>query len=115
MTMAEPLRGEVWNVNLDPTRGREQRGTRPALIVSHNTFNKSPADLVIVIPLTSTHRGIPLHVRIEPPEGGVKNTSYAKTEDVRSVSKERLTKRYGSVSTATMAAVSDRLRILLDL
>jgi mRNA interferase MazF len=113
--MAEPLRGEVWNVNLDPTKGREQRGTRPALIVSHNTFNRSPAELVVVVPLTSTHRGIPLHIKIEPPEGGVKNTSYAKIEDVRSVSKERLTKRVGIVTAGTMAVVSDRLRILLDL
>jgi mRNA interferase MazF len=113
--MAEPLRGEVWNVNLDPTKGREQRGTRPALIVSHNTFNRSPAELVVVVPLTSTHRGIPLHIKIEPPEGGVKNTSYAKIEDVRSVSKERLTKRFGIVTAGTMAVVSDRLRILLDL
>jgi mRNA interferase MazF len=115
MMMAEPMRGEVWNVNLDPTKGREQRGTRPALVVSHNTFNRSPADLVVVVPLTSTHRGIPFHVKIEPPEGGVKNTSYAKTEDVRSISKERLIKRLGSVSMGTMAMVSDRIRILLDL
>lgn len=113
--MAEPLRGEVWNVDLDPTRGREQQGSRPALVVSHNTFNRGSAELVIVVPLTGTHRGIPLHVTIEPPEGGVKKTSYAKCEDVRSVSKERLSKRWGAVTPPTLAAVSDRLRILLDL
>lgn len=113
--MADPLRGEVWNVQLDPTRGREQRGSRPALVVSHNTFNKGPAELVVIVPLTGTFRGIPLHVEIKPPEGGVKKTSYAKCEDVRSVSKERLTRRWGSVSPATLAAVADRLRVLLDL
>ena len=43
--MIEPLRGEIWNVNLDPTKGREQRGIRPALIVSHNMFNRSAAEL----------------------------------------------------------------------
>jgi mRNA interferase MazF len=113
--MPDPLRGDVWNVNLDPTKGREQRGTRPALVVSHNTFNRSAAELVVVVPLTTTFRGIPLHVRIEPPEGGVKSPSFAKIEDVRSVSKGRLTKRFGSVSAATLALVADRLRILLDL
>jgi mRNA interferase MazF len=113
--MAEPLRGEVWNVNLDPTKGREQRGTRPALVVSHTTFNRSAAELVVVVPLTTTYRGIPLHVRIDPPEGGVKSASFAKIEDVRSVSKERLTKRWGAVSEKTLAEVADRLRILLDL
>ena len=113
--MSEPLRGEVWNVNLDPTKGREQRGTRPALVVSHNSFNKSIAELIVVVPLTTTFRGIPMHVRIDPPEGGVRSPSFAKTEDVRSVSKERLLKRLGTVSPETMAVVADRLRILLDL
>ncbi|MEX0610907.1 MAG: type II toxin-antitoxin system PemK/MazF family toxin [Pirellulales bacterium] len=113
--MAQPLRGEVWTVALDPTKGREQRGTRPAIVVSHNTFNRSAADLVVVVPLTTTFRGIPLHVRIDPPEGGVKSASFAKIEDVRSISKERLTKRWGNVSPKILAKVADRLRILLDL
>lgn len=113
--MADPLRGDIWNVNLDPTRGREQRGIRPALIVSHSTFNRSAAELVVVVPLTTTFRGIPLHVRIDPPEGGVKRVSYAKVEDVRSISKDRLTNRFGSVSARTLAEVADRLRVLLDL
>jgi mRNA interferase MazF len=113
--MAEPQRGEVWNVSLDPTKGREQKGTRPAIVVSHNSFNRSVAELVVVVPLTTTYRGIPMHVRIDPPEGGVKNSSFAKIEDVRSVSKERLLKRWGSVSPKTMAEVADRLRILLDI
>jgi mRNA interferase MazF len=113
--MAEPFRGDVWNVDLNPTRGREQSGHRPALIVSHDRFNKSVADLVVVVPITSTERGIPLHVRIAPPEGGLRNVSFAKCEDVRSVSKERLTKRLGATSPRTMELVTDRLRILLDL
>jgi mRNA interferase MazF len=112
--MADPLRGEIWNVKLDPTRGREQGGLRPALVVSHSTFNKGSAELVVVVPITGTFRGIPLHVKIEPPEGGVKKVSFAKCEDVRSFSKERLSKRWGAVSPATLAAVADRLRILLD-
>jgi mRNA interferase MazF len=113
--MADPLRGEVWNVDLNPTRGREQRGSRPALVVSTDRFNRGPAELVVVVPITGTERGIPLHVRFDPPEGGLKKRSFAKCEDVRSVSKERLTRRWGVVSRATLSAVEDRLRILLEL
>jgi mRNA interferase MazF len=113
--MAEPLRGEVWNVDLNPTRGREQRGSRPAVVVSTDRFNKGAAELVVIVPLTTTERGIPLHVRIDPPEGGLKRRSFAKCEDVRSVSKERLLKRFGTVSRTTMDQISDRLRILLEL
>lgn len=115
MTQVEPLRSEIWTVNFDPIRGREQAGIRPALIVSTNKFNRSRAELILVIPITSKSKGIPWHVVVLPPEGGVKATSYIKTEDIRSISKDRLGKRWGSVSQKTMIEVADRLRILLEL
>lgn len=115
MTRVEPLRGEIWIVNFDPILGREQAGTRPGLIVSTNKFNRSHAELLVVIPITSKSKGIPWHVPILPPEGGIKTISFIKTEDVRSVSKDRLGRRWGSVSAKTMAEVADRLRILLEL
>ena len=115
MTMAEPLRGEIWMVDLSPIRGREQAGHRPAMILSADLFNRGPADLVVVLPMTSKAKGIPLHVPVGPPEGGVKTQSYIKCEDVRSISKERLTTRWGRVSAHTMQAVEDKITILLDL
>ena len=69
-----PERGDIWLADLDPTRGREQAGRRPVLIVSVGAFNESKAGLVVVIPLTSTARGIPWHVAVVPPDGGLKNT-----------------------------------------
>jgi len=115
MANSEPLRGEVWMVGLDPTKGHEQRGKRPALVISTNRLNRSAAGLLVVLPMTSKNKGVPLHICIEKPEGGVTTTSYAMTEMVRSISKERLGKRMGSVSNTTMNEVDDRLRILLDL
>jgi mRNA interferase MazF len=108
-------RGEIWNANLDPTVGREQAGKRPALVVSVDVFNHGPSDLVIVVPLTSKDKRNPLNVAIDAPEGGLKVRSYAKCEDVRSMSRTRLSKRLGVVSSTTMALVEDRLRILLRL
>lgn len=108
-------RGEVWDVDLDPTRGREQAGRRPALVVSTDRFNHGPAGLVVVVPLTTLFRGIPFHVPIEPPEGGVRARSYAKPEDIRSISSDRLRERWGSVSRGTLITVELRLRILLEL
>ncbi len=113
--MSNALRGEVWLVELDPTRGREQAGKRPALIVSTNGFNKSPADLVVLIPMTSKDKGIPWHVAVQAPEGGLKTVSFIMCEAVRSVSKERLAQRWGTVSASTLDNVEDRLRILFDL
>jgi mRNA interferase MazF len=113
--MAEPGRGEVWWIDLDPTRGHEQAGRRPALVLSVDSFNQSAAGLVVVVPITSKAKGISLHVEITPPEGGIKQASYAKCEDVRSVSKQRLTARLGKVKPQTLAAVEIRIRRLLGL
>lgn len=115
MTAEPPSRGEVWLVDLNPTRGHEQAGVRPALVVSVDLFNHGPAGLAVVLPVTSRAKGVPLHVPVDPPEAGLKMRSFIKTEDIRSVSLERLTRRMGQVTTATMAQVEDRLRILLGL
>jgi len=113
--MTTPLRGEVWLVDLNPTRGRAQAGKRPVLVVSTNGFNKSPADLVVIAPITSKDKSIPWHVALQPPEGGTKSRSFIMCEAVRSVSHDRLAQRWGAVTTATMNEVGDRLRILFDL
>ena len=113
--MSTPLRGEVWLVDLDPTRGREQAGKRPVLVVSANGFNKSPADLVVVLPITSKDKAIPWHVPLPPPEGGTKTKSFIMCEAVRSISHDRLVQRWGAVTAATLDEVEDRLRILFDL
>jgi mRNA interferase MazF len=73
------------------------------------------ADLVVVLPITSRLRRLPSRVRIAPPEGGLRMESGVIGEQVRTVSKSRLTSRLGAVSPATMRAVSDVVRLLLDL
>ncbi|MEX0703137.1 MAG: type II toxin-antitoxin system PemK/MazF family toxin [Planctomycetales bacterium] len=113
--MANPLRGEIWQADLNPTRGREQAGRRPVLVVSTDPFNEGPAELVVVLPITSKRKGIPWHVGIAPPEGGLRTASYIMCEAVRCVARERLAKRMGEAAPATMRDVEDRLRILLEL
>jgi len=110
-----PSRGDIWLADLNPTRGHEQKGKRPVLIISENAFNRGPAELVIVLPVTSTYRGIPSHVPIEPPGGGLKIVSFVLCEAVRSISKERLLNRLGTVNVSTLAEIEDRLRILMGL
>jgi mRNA interferase MazF len=115
MSLPRPSRGEIWFLNLDPTQGREQAGSRPALVISVDAFNQGSADLVVVLPVTSVAKGIPFHVPVSPPEGGVRQPSFIKCEDVRSVSRSRLRERWDAVGAQTMAAVEDRLRILMGL
>jgi mRNA interferase MazF len=113
--VAKIARGEIWLVDLNPIRGREQAGKRPCLVISVDAFNQSPADLVIAVPITSKEKRIPFHVQVTPPEAGLTMVSFIKCEDVRSISIDRLERRYGSVSNETLTAVEDRLRILMGL
>jgi mRNA interferase MazF len=114
--VASPRRGEVWLVDLNPARGHEQAGRRPALVVSADAFNRSRAGLVFVVPLTTRARGIPTHVEVRPPDGGLHETSWARCEDLRSVSIDRLmTGPLGTVPPEVLGAIGERLRLLLQL
>jgi mRNA interferase MazF len=113
--LPSPGRGEVWLAELGLTRGHEQSGTRPVLIISQDIFNAGPSGLVMMAPLTTVARDLPLHVEIKPPEGGLKRKSFVMCENLRSISRERLSRKLGSVGVRTMLEVGDRLRDLLDL
>lgn len=52
----QPLRGEIWEIDLNPRRGREQKGVRPCLVVSTNAMNRSRFGTIIVCPITTTER-----------------------------------------------------------
>jgi mRNA interferase MazF len=115
MTLVQPSKGDIWLVDLNPTRGHEQAGKRPCLVVSVDLFNQGASGLIVVLPITSKEKGIPFHVEVNPPEGGLTQRSFIKCEDVRSISTERLSQKWGVVSSTTMNEVEDRLRILFGL
>ena len=113
--MTQIKRGEIWLANLSPTKGREQAGMRPVLIMSSDYFNQGFAEIVFAVPITSKSKNIRSHISVFPPEGGLTMTSFIMCEAMRSISKERLEKHLGSVSSATLHEVEDTLKILLDL
>ena len=110
-----PSRGEVWQVGLDPVKGREQSGSRPAMIISVDKFNHGPAELAIVIPITKRHKNITSHVFVPKGEAGLDVDSYIKVEDIRSVSIERLIKYRGDLTYPRIDQVQYILRVLLGL
>lgn len=110
-----PSRGEVWRVDLEPVRGHEQGRLRPALVVSTDILNHGPANLVTVVPITTKGKPLRSFLRIDPPEGGLPQTSYIICDQLRTIAKERLSKRFGSVSPPVLSEVEERLKFLLDL
>jgi mRNA interferase MazF len=74
-----------------------------------------PAELVIMVPITKTKRGIPTHVLVPAGEAGLTFDSYIKCEDLRSVSKDRLVRQLGSVTSPRIEGVERYVRLLLGL
>jgi mRNA interferase MazF len=108
-------RGEIWLLDFGGPIGTEQAGRRPAVIVSDDEMNEGQSGLVIVIPITSTRRGLPSHVELDDQAAGLDEVSYAKCEDIKSVSDRRLITRLGVAPPPALFAIERILRFLLAL
>jgi mRNA interferase MazF len=73
--------GDIIKISFDPTMGHEQRGWRPALVVSNDTFN-TRTNMKIICPITNTKNQFPLHV---PLDSRTKTTGVILCEHVQSV------------------------------
>jgi mRNA interferase MazF len=115
MAIRSPERGDIYVIDPGPTVGSEQRGRRPYLVASINPMNTAPAELSIVMPVTTTKWPNPLHVRIDPAESGLQRVSYAMPELARSVSTLRLGRRLGRVPLGTVDRAARNTAFLLGL
>ena len=59
-----PKQGDIVMLSFDPTKGHEQRGKRPAIVISTNIFNKN-TKMAIVCPITSNEKYFPTHYILE--------------------------------------------------
>jgi mRNA interferase MazF len=102
--MADILRGEIWWANLNPTRGREQSGTRPVLIISQDIFNRH-SGTVIALALTSQapKAEFPLTFLIE--SVALPKQSWVKISQIRTLSIDRLGDRISQVSPEELAVI----------
>jgi mRNA interferase MazF len=109
-------RGTVVLVELDPTRGHEQRGLRPCVAVSDPAVNSDQRfPLIAVIPVTGTPGDGALYPSLAPGPSGLTKTSYVLTDHVRSIDKRRIRRTYGQVSVAELATVDQGLELFLGL
>jgi len=111
MNSQKIFRGDVWLINLNPGMGHEQSGIRPALIISDDLFNNGLSGLIIVLPITSKRKGLNTHIQIQA--NFLPSVSYIKTEDIRSVSVQRLFKRIGHLDQSVLLQAEYHLRYLL--
>jgi mRNA interferase MazF len=113
-------RGDICLIDLEPTRGSEANKRRPAVIVSNDRANASAERLgrgvVTVVPVTSSvARVFPFQTLLPADATGLRVTSKAQAEQVRSVSIDRVGSVLGRVPANLMAEVDDALRLHLQL
>lgn len=110
--MARILRGEIRWADLDPTRGREQAGQRPVLILSHDVFNER-SGTVIAVALTSQEPRARFPLTLELTTRGLPKRSWARMSQVRVLSTERIGRRLARVSAEEMARVVEGLNEII--
>lgn len=113
--MKFPKRGDIWLVNLDPAIGSEIKKTHPAVILS-NDINNEYADTVTVIPVTSASEKIyPFETLLLVGEGGLKQNSKAKANQIRTVDKKRLVRLIGSLPESKISELEYAVAVHLDM
>ena len=103
----------VW-ATLEPVRGREQGGHRPALVVASTGYLGAVTMLVIVLPISAADRGWPNHIAIDGPSA-LDRPSWIMSEQPRTLSCDRITGIAGRVSQECLDTVRVWLRDFLDI
>lgn len=110
-------RGDIVIVDLDPTQGSEQRGTRPCLVVQNDVGNEN-APTTIVVPFTTSfdNRLYPFEVLVSAEDCALREDSVAICSQLRTVSIDhRITENLGSIPVERMDAIDTALEYSLGL
>ena len=111
----ELRRGMVVWAELDPVRGREQAGRRPALVIASDLYLEQAGTLAIIVPCTARDRGWPNHVKLSGRDLNLPSQTYAMTEQPRTITRERLFDIAGTVDVHVMREVDMWLRDFIAL
>ena len=109
-------RGEIWRADLSLTRGTEQSGVRPVLIVQTDRANPhSPHTIIVPFTTRIRHKLLPSHVSVPVGEGGLTQDSIALCEQIRVIDNGRLLAKFGDLPPSRMQEIGDALRAVLEL
>jgi mRNA interferase MazF len=113
---AYPKRGEIYLTALDPALGHEIKKTRPALVIQNNVSNQfSSTTIVAAISSKVSTPPYPNETIIQPGRSGLAVVSTVRLDQIRTVDRQRLLKRLGTVDPDSMAAVDRAIKASLGL
>ena len=110
--MARILRGDIIRADLNPTKGHEQSGLRPVLVLSHEVFNKH-SGTVIAVALTSQPQRAGFPLTLEITSAKLQKRSWIKISQIRTLSVKRLGKKMGKASPDELNLVIEGLNEII--
>lgn len=112
----EIKRGQIYYADLSPVRGSEQGGVRPVIIIQNDKGNAhSPTAIVAIITSKQTKAKIPTHIEIPKISSGLPLDSVVLCEQLRTIDKERLKDKVGTLSINKIIEINNALRISLEI
>jgi mRNA interferase MazF len=110
--MARILRGDIRWADLNPVRGSEQGGLRPALILSQDVFN-ARSGTVIALAITSQPQRAGFPLTLELTASSLPKQSWVKISQIRTLASERIGKKIAEAGPEEMAQVVEGLNEIL--
>ena len=109
-------KGDLYFADLSPVVGSEQGGVRPVLVVQNDVGNKySPTIIVAAVTSQTSKAKLPTHVELAATQGGLSKNSVVLLEQLRTIDKQRLKERIGSLSEAQIPSVDEALSVSLGI
>jgi len=106
----EIKRGEIYRVDWNPSRGSEQSGLRPALIIQNDVGNKYSPTTIVAALTTAMEKPYPFTVKVTAKESGLPKDSTVNLAVIMTVDKTRLTEKCGELSETKMAEVNEAIK-----
>ena len=109
-------RGEIYYADLSPVVGSEQGGVRPVLIIQNDVGNRySPTVIAAAITSQRDKNKLPTHISVEASDCGLAKDSIVLLEQVRTIDKQRLKEKMGSLDMESMVMVDKALSVSFGL
>ena len=109
-------RGDIYYADLSPVIGSEQGGIRPVLIVQNDVGNKfSPTVIAAAITSQRDKTNLPTHIKVDADGCGLSKDSIVLLEQVRTIDKQRLKEKMGSLDTGAMSKIDKALSVSFGL
>jgi mRNA interferase MazF len=110
-------KGSIYWVDFSPGKGSEPMGRRPGLVVQNNAINDSKISTVVMLAITSTlkYGELPGNVTFRKGEANMPKNCVVNVSQIKSVDRNSIREKIGTLTKAKMAAVEEGVRLVLDL